>query len=48
MYDIMGGYGSMSVWKEAGLSQGDQVHFTADGYRLIGDLMFDAIMNCKR
>ena len=48
MYDIMGGYGSMAVWKEAGLSQTDQVHFTADGYRLIGDLMFDAIMNCSR
>ncbi|MBP5675699.1 MAG: hypothetical protein J6W94_01650 [Bacteroidales bacterium] len=48
MYSIMGGYGSMAVWKEAGLSQGDQVHFTADGYRLLGDLMFDAIMNCSR
>ena len=48
MYGIMGGYGSMAVWKEAGLSQGDQVHFTADGYRLLGDLMFDAIMNCSR
>ena len=44
MYDVMGGYGSMSVWYAAGLAQGDEVHFTPDGYRLVGDLLFDAIM----
>ena len=48
MYDVMGGYGSMSVWMEAGLAKSDEVHFTADGYRLIGDLMFDAIMTSRR
>ena len=48
MYDVMGGYGSMAVWMEAGLAKSDEVHFTADGYRLIGDLMFDAIMSCSR
>lgn len=48
MYDVMGGYGSMAVWLEAGLAKSDEVHFTPDGYRLIGDLMFDAIMNCSR
>ena len=48
MYDIMGGYGSMATWRESGLSQSDQVHFTGDGYRLLGDLMFDAIMSCDR
>ena len=48
MYDVMGGYGSMAVWMEAGLAKSDEVHFTADGYRLLGDLMFDAIMSCGR
>ena len=48
LYEIMGGYGSMAVWREAGLSQSDQVHFNGDGYRLIGDLMFDAIMSSRR
>lgn len=48
MYEVMGGYGSMAVWQEAGLAQSDNVHFTPDGYRLLGDLMFDAIMSCGR
>lgn len=48
MYDVMGGYGSMAVWHAAGLAQGDLVHFTPDGYRLIGDLLFDAIMASPR
>lgn len=48
MYEVMGGYGSMEVWREAGLAQSDLVHFTPDGYRLLGDLLFDAIMNSAR
>ena len=48
MYEIMGGWGSMEVWREAGLAQGDLVHFTPDGYRLLGDLLFDAIMSSGR
>lgn len=43
-YTIMGGHGSMALWQEAGLAQADKVHFTAAGYRLVGDLLFDAIM----
>lgn len=46
MFGIMGGTGSMSAWQEAGLAQSDKVHFTADGYRLLGDLLFEAIMDC--
>ena len=42
-YEVMGGYGSMASWQEAGLAQGDKVHFTATGYRLLGDLLFEAI-----
>lgn len=48
MYGVMGGAGSSDAWRDAGLMQGDRVHFTADGYRLIGDLLYDAIMNYGR
>ncbi|MBQ9411021.1 MAG: hypothetical protein IJU21_05375 [Bacteroidales bacterium] len=44
MYEVMGGAGSSDTWREAGLMQQDRVHFTPAGYRLIGDLLFDAIM----
>ena len=41
---LRSGYGSSDAWKEAGLMTGDRVHFTPNGYRLIGDMLFDAIM----
>ncbi len=44
-YEVMGGMGSMATWQEAGLSQGDKVHCTPTGYRLVGDLLFDAILD---
>ncbi len=44
-YQVMGGYGSMEKWEEAGLAQADRIHFTPAGYKLIGDLLFDAIMD---
>lgn len=48
MYDIMGGYGSMALWQEAGLAQPDRIHFTAAGYNLLGDMLFDAIYDATR
>lgn len=42
-YAVMGGQGSMAAWQSAGLAQGDKVHFTPQGYRLVADLLFDAI-----
>ena len=45
MYAVMGGYGSIERWQQAGLAKGDLVHFTRDGYRLLGDMMFDAILD---
>jgi lysophospholipase L1-like esterase len=36
----LGGKGSMHSWFVAGLAQYDHVHFTAEGYRLIANLMF--------
>ena len=44
----MGGYGSMQDWTAAGLGQSDKIHFTPEGYRLLGDLLFNAIMDCYR
>ena len=44
-YQVMGGCGSMEKWEEAGLAQADRIHFTPAGYKLIGDLLFDAIMD---
>lgn len=44
-YQVMGGRGSMAKWEEAGLAQADKVHFTPSGYKLVGDLLFDAILD---
>ena len=43
-YEVMGGYGSMARWQDAGLAQADKVHFTPEGYRTVADLLFDAIL----
>ena len=44
-FEVMGGFGSMATWQEAGLAQSDKVHCTQTGYRLVGDLLFEAIMD---
>jgi lysophospholipase L1-like esterase len=41
---VMGGYGSISDWLQNGLSSKDKVHFSAAGYRLQGQLFFNALM----
>ncbi len=43
-FDIMGGLKSMKNWEEEGIAQKDKVHFTSAGYALIGDLLFNALM----
>lgn len=43
LFDIMGGLGSMAQWENAGLARHDKVHFTVTGYKVIGDLLFDAL-----
>ncbi|MDY6327171.1 MAG: GDSL-type esterase/lipase family protein [Bacteroidales bacterium] len=51
-FSVMGGLSSMAKWQAAGLAQKDRVHFTADGYNLIGDLFYNAfirnINNCRQ
>ncbi len=43
-FALMGGLGSMKKWEAAGLAQSDKVHFTAKGYRYLGDLLYNALM----
>lgn len=43
LYALMGGYKSMAKWYKAGLAARDKVHFSARGYGIVGQLMFDAI-----
>jgi lysophospholipase L1-like esterase len=43
-FDIMGGLKSMQAWEEAGLAKKDQVHFSNEGYRLLGDLLYNALI----
>ncbi len=44
LFSIMGGLESILRWKAAGLAKRDRMHFTPVGYKLIGDLEFDALM----
>ena len=44
-FDIMGGLRSMQNWENAELAQKDKVHFTSIGYRLIGDLLYNALIS---
>jgi lysophospholipase L1-like esterase len=40
----MGGKGSMRQWVHAGFARADFVHFTAPGYRMIGESLYELIM----
>ncbi|MEO8760039.1 MAG: GDSL-type esterase/lipase family protein [Bacteroidia bacterium] len=44
IYEVMGGYKSIYKWQMAGLARKDKVHFTAKGYHIFADMMFEAIM----
>ena len=41
----MGGKGAMRQWVLAGMGQSDYAHFTAPGYRMMGDAVFRDIMS---
>ena len=43
LFQIMGGNGSAEAWRDAGLMKNDRLHFTAEGYRLLGDMLYRAI-----
>lgn len=44
MFEIMGGLGSIKTWEQNNYAKKDKIHLTSDGYKLMGDLMFSAIM----
>lgn len=44
MYSVMGGLNSIVLWQKNRLAQGDKIHFTREGYLLIADLFFTALM----
>ena len=45
LFEIMGGEGSIDSWKDKGLARNDRVHFTPEGYYVLGDLLFNALMD---
>ncbi|MEN8118072.1 MAG: GDSL-type esterase/lipase family protein [Bacteroidota bacterium] len=44
MYSVMGGLNSIVLWEKNGLAQSDKIHFTREGYLVIADLFFDALV----
>ncbi|MBN2610228.1 MAG: hypothetical protein JXB00_01590 [Bacteroidales bacterium] len=44
-YNLMGGLNSVQEWYNAGLMNGDHVHFSKQGYIFKGDLFFTAFLN---
>ena len=47
-FDVMGGLYSMRDWEKAGLAKKDKVHFTNEGYQLLGDLLYNALIKDYR
>ena len=47
-FDVMGGLHSMRDWEKAGLAKKDKVHFTNEGYQLLGDLLYNALIKDYR
>ena len=43
VFDIMGGKDSVIKWRDASLIKKDRLHFTTEGYVLLGDLLYNAI-----
>ncbi len=44
LYEIMGGLKSATTWRDAKLMANDRIHFSSEGYQLLGDLLFNAVM----
>jgi lysophospholipase L1-like esterase len=44
LFSFMGGLGSMKKWEHDGLAIKDKVHFNPQGYKLLGDLLYNALM----
>lgn len=44
LFTVMGGLKSSTVWRDANLMAKDRIHFSGEGYNLLGDLLFNAFM----
>ncbi len=44
LFDIMGGLRSMQQWEDEGLAKRDKIHFTKKGYIILGDLLYNALV----
>jgi lysophospholipase L1-like esterase len=44
LFSIMGGLKSSTAWRDANLMAKDRIHFSGEGYTLLGDLLFNAFM----
>lgn len=44
LLEVMGGTNTVLGWRDAGLVKQDKLHFTDVGYKMLGDLFFDALM----
>ena len=47
-FEIMGGLESMDTWYKEGLAQKDRIHFTNAGYKLLGDLLSNALFDAYK
>lgn len=45
VYALMGGFKSSDKWLKQGLMKKDHIHFTRDGYQLLGDLLYNSIID---
>ena len=43
LFEIMGGNGSAEAWRDSSLMKNDRLHFTKEGYYLLGDMLYRAI-----
>ena len=48
LFNIMGGLGSIQSWEYAGWAQHDKIHFTTQGYDVVGNLLYNALMEAYR
>lgn len=44
LFSLMGGNLSAEAWREAGLMKKDRLHFTREGYEMLGDLLYGALI----
>lgn len=45
VYSLMGGFKSSEKWLKQGLMKKDHIHFTREGYQLLGDILYNSIID---